>query len=239
MHPPVRRESGQYYYRRRLNVQFNPMTSKTVIGAIIVAIGIIADSGIFGQENTAFIHSLGTLLTAIGTVVTAWGVRHAVAKAAQGVVQMNPLVTLMALAAVMLGVQPLPRAPMTLTANEEYSAAGDSLKYVISWKQPPDTAALGKIDSTFYRFISSKGLTFFGSTGLTTPNVAVRRTLTGIADSFKLVKPPLGDSVTFQITNFQQCRKGDCSSPQSAGWKYRRSFAPTPASAPDIQLKEF
>jgi hypothetical protein len=136
------------------------------------------------------------LLEAIGTVVTAWGVRHAVAKASQGIVQLHPLATVIALAWT-FGALFLPRTlpspfPLTLAPDEYYGAAADSLKYVISWKEPSDTAALGKVDSTFFRFVSSKGVTFFGSTGLTTPNVAVRRTSTGHADSLKLAKPPVG-----------------------------------------------
>jgi hypothetical protein len=130
--------------------------------------------------------------------------------------------------------------PIALTGDEFYgNVAGDSLKYVISWKQPADSAELGKVDSTFYRFVSSKGVTFFGSSGLTVPGTALRRTIKGgLADSLKLVKPAVGDSVTFSVTNFQQCRKGDCSLPGSAGWKYRRSFAPA-AATPDIQITEF
>lgn len=220
-------------------MKFNPLTSKAVWGAITWAIGFLLQPGVL----SALPEKVSAFIQALGVILGVYGIRVGSAKAAQGVVQLHPLAMVIAVSAA-LGAIALPKTlpspfPLTLAVDEWYgNAAGDSLKYVITWKQPTDSATLGKIDSTFYRFVSNKGVTFFGSSGLTTPGTGLRRTVKGLGDSLKLVKPAVGDSATFQISNFQECRKGDCSVPGSAAWKYRRSYAPPPAS-PDVQITEF
>lgn len=219
--------------------KINPFTSKTVLGAVLWAVGFLLQPEVLA----ALPEKWSALLQALGGVLTAFGIRSAIGKAAVGRVQLHPLAMVIAVSAA-FGTLVLPKTlpspfPLTLAVDEWYgNVAGDSLKYVITWKQPADSATLGKIDSTFYRFVSNKGVTFFGSSGLTTPGTGLRRTVKGLGDSLKLVKPAVGDSATFQITNFQECRKGDCSVPGSAAWKYRRSYAPPPAS-PDVQITEF
>ena len=68
-------------------MNFNPLTSKTIIGAVVVAIGMVAESGVLGQENKELIRSIATLVEAVGGVLFAYGVRHAIAKASQGIAQ--------------------------------------------------------------------------------------------------------------------------------------------------------
>jgi hypothetical protein len=68
-------------------MKFNPLTSKTIFGAVVVAIGIIGDSGVLGKDNAPLVHAIASLVEAIGGVVFAWGMRHAIAKAAEGISQ--------------------------------------------------------------------------------------------------------------------------------------------------------
>jgi hypothetical protein len=119
--------------------------------------------------------------------------------------------------------------------------AGDSLKYVISWKQASDSATKGKIDSTVYKIKSNKGITYYGSSGVVAANTVVRRRklATEFADSFKLAKPTtVGDTANFQITGFTECRQGDCGVGASAGWLYKPSWAPPPTE-PSIRVDSF
>lgn len=216
-------------------MKFNPLTSKAVWGAITWAIGFLLQPGVL----SALPEKISAFIQALGVILGVYGIRVGVAKAAQGVVQSPWIIGVFSLLLASAATLPTP-FPLTLHVDEWYgNAAGDSLKYVVTWKQPADSAIAGKIDSTFYRFVSNKGVTFFGSTGVTTPDQGLRRTVKpGLADSLKLVKPAIGDSAVFQISNFTECRKGDCSIPGSAAWKYKRSFAPPPA-APTIQITEF
>jgi len=110
--------------------------------------------------------------------------------------------------------------------------AGDSLKVVILWKQAEDSAKNGPVDSTVYTIRSSKPAAFFGGAALAA-NTDQRRAkgATAFADSFKLARPSPGDSAVFQVKNFVQCRKGDCSIPGGAGFQYKATFAP-PATMP-------
>ena len=222
--------------------QFSWFTSKTIWGALLTVFGYLTQPGVL----SVLPEKIAAVVTSIGVVLAAIGVRTAIAKSAVGVVQLHPLTLILPL---LLLAPVLPSTPLTLESNgyctpvgssiDCFGAAGDSLKYVIQWKQPIDTVSKGKVDSTFYKLTASKGVTFYGSTGLTAPNVAVRRKFTtALADSLKLVKPALGDSVTFQITGFIQCRQGDCSIPGSAAWKYRETYAPAPAS-PTIRIETF
>lgn len=123
-------------------------------------------------------------------------------------------------------------------APDEWTLAGDSIKYVIFWKEAADSAALGKVDSTFYRLTATKAVVFYPAKPLAASTPLRRSFAAGVfADSFKMAKPAPGDSAVFQITNFVQCRKGDCSVAGSAAWRYRSSYAP-PASAPGIRSVE-
>ena len=119
--------------------------------------------------------------------------------------------------------------------------AGDSLKYVIYWSAPSDSVASGAEDSTFFNITASKPYQFYGGT-VTIPVGTVSRRKYGPArhaDSLKLAKPTAaGDSVSFTITLFTQCRKGDCNIPSSGAWVYRKSWAPPP-QAPQIRADSF
>jgi hypothetical protein len=223
--------------------KINPLVSKTVWGAILWVIGFLTQPGVL----SALPEKVAAVIQAVGIVLGAIGVRHAIAKAAIGVVQSPLIIGLLAVMLTVAGVLP---TNVLFHQDSGYctagpvldctGAVGDSLRYVVMWKQPPDTASKGKIDSTFYRFTATKGVTFYGSSGVLTPNTPVRRSLNAgvLADSLKLAKTALGDSVVFQITNFVQCRKGDCSLPGALAWKYRETFAPPPAS-PTVRIETF
>lgn len=222
--------------------KINWFSSKTFWGALLWVVGFLTQPGVLSalpEKVAAVIQGLGVLLGAVG-------VRTAIAKSALGRVQSPAFIGLFAmlLATLATDVSFTPREGwckiLSPTSLDCTGAAGDSLRYVIMWKQPPDTASKGKIDSTFFRFTSSKGVTFYGSSGVLAANTPVRRSLSAgvLADSLKLAKTALGDSVTFQVSNFVQCRKGDCSVPGSLAWKYRETFAPPPA-APTVRIETF
>lgn len=121
--------------------------------------------------------------------------------------------------------------------------AGDSLKVVLSWKQPADTVAAGKVDSTVYVIRPSKPIAFYsGQAGAA--NVNTRRSFPAgvLSDSFKLARPALMDSVTFRGTGFVQCRKvgagGGCSLPGAFAFSNVHDFTPQPTT-PSIRITAF
>lgn len=231
------RDSGGMYFNRRLTVKINMMRSKTVIGAIIIALAHILRSGEFAEFNDGLQFALA-VLEGFGVVLAGYGARHAIAKASQGVAQLHPFTVLAVF--LLVSVQG-PNAPASdlpvVTVDEFHGTAGDSLKYVLMWKQPADTVRKGKIDSTVYRIVSTKPITYYGSTG-TVLNARRRKVATELADSFKLARPALGDSVTFQVSGFSLCRRGDCSVPGGAGWGHRETYAP-PSATPTIRTETF
>lgn len=114
------------------------------------------------------------------------------------------------------------------------SMVGDSLKEVVSWKQPSDTIEAGKVDSTIIVFRVSKPAVYY-SGGAIVANVNSRRVYTAeLADSFKLARPALADTATFRVVSFIQCRRGLCSLPGSAAWKHIHDYTPG-SSAPSVK----
>lgn len=121
--------------------------------------------------------------------------------------------------------------PVTLThpfvtITGDIPAPFDSLRVVMQWEQPTDGG--GNADSTIFNFSSTKPVLFQRANFQLAANTKARRKFSGavIADTFKLAKPAIGDSVIFTVDTIFQCRKGACSVPGSAGWGYRRSAAP-------------
>lgn len=102
---------------------------------------------------------------------------------------------------------------------------GESLRVTVNWEHPTD--GLGNEDSTFFRIKASQTIRFNGG-GSVAPDTYRRRrwNASTTADTFKVIKPPIGGKVTFQADSISQCRKGACSAPGGAGWGYERSFAP-------------
>src|SRR4051812_18557018 len=118
---------GQFYYNRRLDVKFNPFTSKSVWGAITWAIGFLLQPGIL----SALPEKWAAVIQAVGVVLGVYGIRSGVAKASQGIVQLHwspvlALVTLLVSGSRLSGTLPSP-FPLTLAPDEFYgNAAGDS-----------------------------------------------------------------------------------------------------------------
>lgn len=104
----------------------------------------------------------------------------------------------------------------------------DSLKVKFSWAQPSD--GLGNADSTTFRLRLSKPWRTYAST--TTKSAGtwyhVSHTTAELADSLKLALGTPGDSVIFDADSIRQCRKGACSIPGSASFRYVRPVNPPP-----------
>lgn len=101
----------------------------------------------------------------------------------------------------------------------------DSLRVVVSWTHPTDGG--GNEDSTFFRIKATRTIRFNGG-GSVGPDAWRRRmgrTVTQ-ADTFKVLRPAIGDSVLFTADSISQCRKNLCSTPGGAGWGYKRTAAP-------------
>lgn len=108
---------------------------------------------------------------------------------------------------------------------------GDSLKAVINWSAPTDSAELGKADSTLYEITINKAALWWGGKAIAANTLTPRRIVgAGNGDSLRLKRPAVGDSVTFTIIKFRQCRKNECALPGSSAWTYKRSNAPPPTS---------
>lgn len=146
------------------------------------------------------------------------------------------------LAAAMVAVLPAPagptmagleNAPIVYTGPAPWATitadvvAFDSLRVVVIWDHPTDGA--GNEDSTFYRIRATRRIQFQVG-GAVAPETWKRRrwSNTTLADTFKVLRPAVGDSVMFTADSISQCRMGQCSTPGSAGWGYRRSAAPPP-----------
>ena len=224
-------------------MKINPLTSKTIIGAILAALGFLAGSPEFGSHKE-IIQQVATLLEAVGGVLFAWGVRHAIAKSADGIVQLHPLSTVLALLfalPLLAATGSLPRQSNAPPLNPAHFAnyswddqlAGDSMKVLLYWGQPPDTVAKGKIDSTVYSVKVSLPTNYYNA-NVVPASSTVRRVKTTFADSLRLAKPIIGSTVTVQVTGFIQCRQGDCSVPGSGAFSYKHTYAPPP-TAPNIK----
>lgn len=154
-----------------------------------------------------------TLLAAIA-IIGCWAISYAQGPLAMGDLE-NPPIT-------MLGPSLInPNDPIQLVA----SVAGDSLRVVVIWSHPTD--GNGNEDSTTFRIRATKPVVFTtGGSG--SVNTWKRRVWSSdhLADTLKLLKPAIGDSVIFTSDSIRQWRKNSGSIPGSAGWGYRRSAAP-------------
>lgn len=122
--------------------------------------------------------------------------------------------------------------PVTMSMSEKPAMAvtasrmaGDSLRVVVAWEHPTDGGGLE--DSTLFRIKASNTIRLSGG-GTVTPDTWRRRRWSNktTADTFRVLMPPLGDSILWKADSISQCRKGDCSVPGGAGWAYLRSAAP-------------
>lgn len=105
------------------------------------------------------------------------------------------------------------------------SFAFDSLRVVVLWTHPADS--LGLEDSTVFRIKATKAIRFMGG-GTVAAGTWKRRNWSNktLADTFKVLRPAIGDSVIFTADSITQFRKGAGSVPGSAAWGYQRSAAP-------------
>lgn len=134
--------------------------------------------------------------------------------------------------------------PVTLThpfvtITGDIPAPFDSLRVVMQWEQPTDGG--GNADSTVFNFKSTKsGIFQRGNFALVAGTKARRKFgATIAADTFKLAKPAIGDSVIFTVDTIFQCRKGACSVPGSAAWGYIRSAAPPSMTFIKVSVDSF
>jgi hypothetical protein len=125
----------------------------------------------------------------------------------------------------------LENAPIVFTAPAPWDTitatvvALDSLRVVVGWTHPNDGG--GNEDSTFFRIKATRTIRFMGG-GTVAPDTWRRRmgrTATQ-ADTFKILRPAIGDSVIFTADSISQCRLNQCSAPGSASWGYKRTAAP-------------
>lgn len=116
--------------------------------------------------------------------------------------------------------------PPTVVSAE--AVAFDSVKVKFEWQQPQD--GRGNADSTLFRVRVSKPWRTYAST--TVKNAATwYRIVHGsneLADSLKLALTTIGDSVIFEADSIRQCRRGVCSVPGSASFRYVRPDNPPP-----------
>jgi hypothetical protein len=125
----------------------------------------------------------------------------------------------------------LENAPIVYTGPAPWAtivadvATFDSLRIVVIWTHPAD--GLGNEDSTFYRIRATRRIQF-QTGGAVAPETWKRRRWAAntVADTFKVLRPAIGDSVMFTADSITQCRMGQCSVPGSAAWGYQRSAAP-------------
>lgn len=242
------------------------LTSKTVIGAIVAALGhLIGQPELAGYEDV--LQAVSALLEAIGAVIFALGVRHATAKSAEGIVKLHPgtMVASLIGAVSLLGpiitpptqsqaAVPISDQPVTLTHplmnvsmeivnTRPYTGSfvGESLRVIMQWRHPTDGG--GNADSTVFHFRASKAGIFARGNFALAANVEARRKFnaTVLADTFKLLKPALGDSVRFTVDTLFQCRQNACSAPGSGAttWGYFRSPAPPSMTFTRITVDSF
>lgn len=121
--------------------------------------------------------------------------------------------------------------PIVLTTHTKFDSiraetfAFDSLRVVVIWDHPSD--GLGNEDSTFFRIRATRTLRFMGGGSVAPETWRRRRWLTTTtADTFKALRPAVGDSIIFTADSIVQCRKGECSVPGSAAWGYKRTAKP-------------
>jgi hypothetical protein len=100
--------------------------------------------------------------------------------------------------------------------------AFDSLRVVVTWQHPVDS--LGNEDSTSFRIKATKTIRFNGG-GSVSAGAWRKRTFgpTKLADTFKVSRPLVGDSVVFTADSIVQFRAGEMSVPGSASWGYKRT----------------
>lgn len=138
---------------------------------------------------------------------------------------------------------PPPPAPESVTVVGKYPAivasiVGDSLRVTVSWGHPID--GLGIEDSTVFRIRATRTLRFMGGGSVAPETWRRRKWLTATtADTFKLLKPAIGDSVLFSADSITQCRKGACGVPGSAGWGYFRNAAPPAMTFIKVSVDSF
>lgn len=133
------------------------------------------------------------------------------------------------LAAALLFTEQAPPPTKLYASYDAYNVtiAGDSLKVVFSWDQPQD--GLGNADSTINIMHVSKDFRYYNDTTLRKAGTRQKRRYnTSLADSFKMRRPALADSVSVQGDSIFQCRKGLCSIPGSYAFKYVRTAVPPP-----------
>ncbi len=141
------------------------------------------------------------------------------------------LAALLALSQTSVPVIGLENAPIVYTAPAPWDTitadivALDSLRVIVAWTHPNDGG--GNEDSTFFRIKATRTIRFMGG-GTVAPDTYRRRmgrTVTQ-ADTFKILRPVIGDSVIFTADSISQCRMNQCSAPGSASWGYKRTAAP-------------
>lgn len=153
---------------------------------------------------------------------TLWSVLFAMFLASCAVSAQTPIASLTDAPITMTGTartQPL----NSVVASE---MAFDSLRVVMAWRHPTD--GLGNEDSTVFKFRSTKAGVFQRGNFAVAANTKVRRKFNATvqADTFKMLKPAVGDSVMFNVDTIFQCRRGLCATPGSAAWGYKRDATP-------------
>lgn len=106
--------------------------------------------------------------------------------------------------------------------------AFDSVKVKFDWQQPQD--GKGNADSTLFRLRLSKPWRTYASATVKNAGTWYRVSHTGseLSDSLKLALTTPGDSVVFDADSIRQCRRGVCSVPGSASFRYVRPDNPPP-----------
>jgi len=138
---------------------------------------------------------------------------------------------------------PAPEAPESMVVVGRYPSifadfVGESLRVVVAWGHPTD--GLGNEDSTVFRIKSSNTIRFTGGGTLTPDTWRLRKHLpTKLADTFKLLTPPIGDSVFFNSDSIRQCRQNKCSVPGTAAWGYHRTTAPPAMTFIKVSVDSF
>jgi hypothetical protein len=100
--------------------------------------------------------------------------------------------------------------------------AFDSLRVVVTWKHPVDS--IGLEDSTRFRIKATRAIRFNGGGSVAANTFKVRSFgPSRLADTFKVLRPMVGDSVVFQADSIVQFRAGEMSVPGSAAWGYKRT----------------
>jgi hypothetical protein len=129
-----------------------------------------------------------------------------------------------------------PNAGPTVFARADF--AGDSLRVTVNWSNQPDS--LGVQDSTVFRLRVTKAFRLANSNTVAANTWRRRRHLPGTtADTFRLAKPAVGDSIIFTADSITQCRRNMCSVPGSAAWGYHRTAAPPAMTFVRVSVDSF